>query len=319
MMGPSKEPLKNHDIDSTGDVVGTLVSADDDNIELSTLRLSSKIPSLVSPVFKSMLDPAKGLKESLLKPNGMKEICITAFSEKSTIVAMNIFHYQPESLPGPTEVSSRELYNLASFADYYQCQRFLKLWAPIWAMPIWRIRSPSKNTARWLWIGISFQIPQVTKDCAQEVFERMRLQGGKFVVDGKPFHNAMKYTDVIWHQREKYIQQFTEKVESQYCNFENESKRKGVASRCDLIQLGTRKFLRLKTALPKCERDEMTFKEIFSMLRGSAKVGKYSQKIHKDGNALRDTVKHLTDLVTKLENIVVKKTLLSAFGISDNI
>ncbi|KAF3287588.1 hypothetical protein TWF970_007303 [Orbilia oligospora] len=278
-MGPSKEPLKNHDIDSTGDVVAKLVSADDDNIELSTLRLSSKILSLVSPVFKSMLDPAKGFKESLLKPNGMKEICITAFSEKSTIVAMNILHYQPESLPGPTEVSSRELYNLASFADYYQCQRFLKLWTPIWAMPVWRIRSPSKNTARWLWIGISFQIPQITKDCAQEVFERMRLQGGKFLVDGKPFHDAMnKYTDVIWHQREKYIQQFTEKVESQYCNFENESKRKGVASRCDLIQLGTLKFLRLKTALPKCERDEMTFKEIFSMLRGSAEAGKDSQR-----------------------------------------
>ncbi|KAF3195265.1 hypothetical protein TWF225_003673 [Orbilia oligospora] len=205
MMGPSKEPLKNYDIDSTGDAVATLISADDDNIELSTLRLSSKILSLVSPVFKSMLDPAKGFKESLLKPNGMKEICITAFSEKSTIVAMNILHYQPESLPGPTEVSSRELYNLASFADYYQCQRFLKLWAPIWAMPIWRIH------------------------CAQEVFERMRLQGGKFVVDGKPFHDAMnKYTDVIWHQREKYIQQFTEKVESQYCNFEMSPKGRGL-------------------------------------------------------------------------------------------
>ncbi|KAF3269209.1 hypothetical protein TWF217_009303 [Orbilia oligospora] len=172
MMGPSKEPLKNYDIDSTGDAVATLISADDDNIELSTLRLSSKILSLVSPVFKSMLDPAKGFKESLLKPNGMKEICITAFSEKSTIVAMNILHYQPESLPGPTEV---------------------------------------------------------TKDCAQEVFERMRLQGGKFVVDGKPFHDAMnKYTDVIWHQREKYIQQFTEKVESQYCNFEMSPKGRGL-------------------------------------------------------------------------------------------
>ncbi|KAK6513676.1 hypothetical protein TWF506_008115 [Arthrobotrys conoides] len=165
--------------------IATLYSADDNNIEISTLRLSSTILSLVSPVFKSMLDPSKGFKESLLKANGMKEIRITAFPEKSTIVAMNILHYQPESLPRPTKVSSRELHNLASFADYYQCQRFLEFWAPIWAISTWRIRSPSKNTTRWLWIGISFQIAQITKDCAQEVFGRMKLQGRRFVVDGK--------------------------------------------------------------------------------------------------------------------------------------
>ncbi|KAK6339874.1 hypothetical protein TWF718_009263 [Orbilia javanica] len=320
MSDTSKKALEDYIIDESGDVVATLCSEDND-AEISTLRLSSKVLSLVSPVFKAMLNPAKGFKESCVKKDGTKEIRVTAFSEKSTILAMNIFHYRPENLPQNNELSSLDLYQLAKFADYYQCQRVLEPWALIWAMPIWekRCKSSTKYISRWLWIGISFRIPQIIKECAQEVFEHMKLEGGKFTIDEKPLHDAVsaKKVEIIWNQREKHIQQFIELVEAEYLNLKNKSKDKETVSKCNITQLGTLKLVRLKIALPNNGRDKMTFKEIFSMLR---KVVKSGQCCHRNQDVgLCDTaLKRVLEATTQHEAATIKDTVLSAFGISDD-
>ncbi|KAK6523455.1 hypothetical protein TWF281_001437 [Arthrobotrys megalospora] len=320
MAEPRKHPLKCYNVDNTGDVLATLYFVDRQDVEISILRLSSKVLSLVSPTFREMLDPTKESKESQVNREGMKEIRIATSSEASAILALNILHYQTENLPKPGEIPISDLYHLANFANLYQCQRFLKLWVPAWANPAWKTRSPHKDTAKWLWISITFQLPNIVQDCAQEVFERMKIQQGVFKADGEDLNGRMRtYADIIWKRREKWLLRFTDEVNEKYRAFEKQTQLRASPSKCDMVQLGIFQVLRLKINLPKSQQDAMNWKELFSMFKLSVEGGLPIKACrNRVEHILCGSGKDLSELAAQYESVILKKSLVSALGIPDD-
>ncbi|RVD88858.1 uncharacterized protein DFL_003029 [Arthrobotrys flagrans] len=75
MLESSKKPIQCYDIDAMGDALATLYSQEAGNAEFAIPRVSSKVLSLVSPVFSAIMATP---------------------SEAAAKTAMNILHFQTE-------------------------------------------------------------------------------------------------------------------------------------------------------------------------------------------------------------------------------
>ncbi|KAK6523452.1 hypothetical protein TWF281_001434 [Arthrobotrys megalospora] len=296
------ELLETHNVArGYGDVIATLFTEGEGSqtTDLAILHLSSPILSIVSPVFRAMLDPSRGFLESKVNTENMKEIRILTPSVKTALLAMNILHYQ--EIPEVLEV--QDLYDLATFVDYYQMKDvFQRLTRQSGAL-LRPARDAWSHTSKRLWIGMVFRSKSIVRDCVQQSFQRMTKKNDSYIVGSTPLHIAMDiYSELIWKEREKYVQKFISEVNSKYEVFrtkfeekyhikptEPSSSKSGQyspyessdessyydsdsldvvmklsPSKCDLVQLGVLNALRLQIGSPEHKLDEVSFNELFS-------------------------------------------------------
>ncbi|EPS37263.1 hypothetical protein H072_9067 [Dactylellina haptotyla CBS 200.50] len=149
------------DIDPAGDVLIICYKPTDDGDKvLGTLRISSKVLSLASPVFGAMLEPSKNLNDSQTNlESDVKRLKIQCESLDILVNVMNITHIQNQRIPAT--VTLIFLYDLATWCDTYQVAEALTPVINRWIEILWVPRPPIGHDQfavdmEWMWIAKVF-------------------------------------------------------------------------------------------------------------------------------------------------------------------
>ncbi|KAK6531967.1 hypothetical protein TWF694_003130 [Orbilia ellipsospora] len=131
--------IKYLDIHPTGDISVRCCSAkeEDENRTLGFLRVSSHALSLASPVFRAMLDPAKGFKESqpLKDPDETREISLETHSMHAIVIVMRVIHHK--NLANGDSMALIVMFHVATICDQYQLHEAVRPTMDSWVKSLW--------------------------------------------------------------------------------------------------------------------------------------------------------------------------------------
>jgi hypothetical protein len=141
------------EIDHDGDAVLRLNTSEDSNIDI---LVSSKVLTMVSPVFAAMLSPR--YREGQRSASGtLSPIPLPEDDCDAMIVLCHIFHFKYSELPATPDL---ELFkNLALICDKYDCVSVLKFISEQWLLK-WEKASSGEELETLLFISYIFGRPE---------------------------------------------------------------------------------------------------------------------------------------------------------------
>ena len=120
---PPPGPIRTIDIDPDGDIY--LVVGDDE--QSKRFRVSSHAMRLASPVWKAMLSPKYGFKESV---SGTEDITFPEDNFEAFFIVLLASHLKFQAIPSHT--SSELLVAICGICDKYDCVSVLGPWISAW-------------------------------------------------------------------------------------------------------------------------------------------------------------------------------------------
>lgn len=186
----SKSQISEIIIDHNGDVMLELGE--------SHLLVSSKVLSLVSPVFAAMFKPQfkEGI-QSHSSSNGPSKIPLPEDDAKAFTLLCNVIHYRVEEIPGKPDIPCIE--NLAIICNKYGCIRALAHSGALWLRALSK-DAPYKDLSKLLLVAYILDLPDMFSRISWEV---MQLQAGPFIdvpgLAGHPLvpHNLLSMLELF--------------------------------------------------------------------------------------------------------------------------
>lgn len=142
-------------IDPEGDMFLHLSSNPLDPVQV--VRVSSKVLSLASPVFKAMLGPNSNIQEAQWLRDGNNKspaIHLQGDNLKALLVVLQVAHLSVPMLPEKMKID--EFYELAIVCDKYDMAKVLVPWAKLWVCP--EEYADDDTDLRWLVIAWVFRL-----------------------------------------------------------------------------------------------------------------------------------------------------------------
>ena len=158
----------------------TIVVIDDDgdlymDLPGGKLKVSRKVLTLTSPVFRAMLGAGSKFAETARKVFAPDGIHIVSFGDddfETMKIITRITHLQTDQVP--ESLSFDQLYQIAVLCDKYDLKRCLGQWPNTWAAPY--LDSFAKDGfQRWLFMSIVFQFAGLYKKVTRHFILHSRL------------------------------------------------------------------------------------------------------------------------------------------------
>ena len=118
------------DADPGGDLVLTIGSGDSQR----SIRASSKVLSLASPVLAAMFSPHRFLEGIALSSSNPPEIVLPEDDPGAVTMFCRLVHFR-EQRGNQTDPSFNQLINMAVFCDKYDAGLALSPWSELWLQP----------------------------------------------------------------------------------------------------------------------------------------------------------------------------------------
>ncbi|KAK6499064.1 hypothetical protein TWF481_011633 [Arthrobotrys musiformis] len=321
-------PPNCEDVYADGDVLVTFdveveeyLDEEDDDTEQGekSLRVSSVILSMVSPVFKSMLDPSKHWRESQPSKdsNGMKEIVLMAETFEIGRAIMKMIHHR-----------SGEMHHSS-------CVTLKSKGSNTWIAPS-RFSGDHLHDSivcPWfLWIGKVFNVSRILQECGCKVLLNCsKLADGtdNYVVSGSHLHPLLdKYMSVIWEFRENFLNYIIERLDQQTYRFHTADvgkipictagPRMLPTVDCDKSQTAALKRVSTTLGRPDASFNDMSLARVLSVLKDeysidSSAIGDYKnghRGMHKGCRVMTE----FREMVETIELLEYRKELLLALS-----
>jgi hypothetical protein len=172
--------LEAYEIDPDGDVFVCLQDdAGDDEVTTVTVRCSSKVLSLASPVFKAMLQPAFRAGHRL-QQTGSTEVNLEDDDWPAMLIILYALHLQNQHVSSAP--SQAQLFEIAVLADKYDLYQALRPWHELWLN---RHRSTVLGGARyeqWLFIAWVFRDSDIFKRTTRKLLLETVINGDGEIV-----------------------------------------------------------------------------------------------------------------------------------------
>ena len=158
-------------IDTDGDLTMSLKGGN--------LKVSQKVLSLSSPVFRAMLGAASRFRESTDKEferDGTQAVSFEDDDFQSMAIIARIMHLQSNQVP--KKLTFKQLYQVAILCDKYDFKECLGPWPKIWAKPYLKSYA-LEGYEGWLFMSIVFGNEEIFKDISKHL-----ILNSKVTADG---------------------------------------------------------------------------------------------------------------------------------------
>ena len=145
------------------------------------LRVSRKVLSLSSPVFRAMLGAESRFSESTDKEFERDGTQVVSFEDddfQTMAIVARIMHLQSNQVP--KKLTFKQLYQVAILCDKYDFKECLGPWPNIWAKPYLKSYA-LEGYEGWLFMSIVFGNEEIFKDISKHL-----ILNSKVTADGLP-------------------------------------------------------------------------------------------------------------------------------------
>lgn len=181
-------------IDPEGDMVLHLSSNPLDPAQV--VRVSSKVLTLASPVFKAMLGPNSNFQEAqALRDENNKSpvIHLQGDNLKALVMVLQVAHLSVPMMPRKMAID--EFYELAIVCDKYDMAKVLVPWANLWVCP--EEYECDDADLRWLVIAWVFRLEMKFQDITRLLMLQTDLEDKRLVLYGEPVTHELIPEHVI--------------------------------------------------------------------------------------------------------------------------
>ncbi|KAF4416342.1 hypothetical protein FACUT_12638 [Fusarium acutatum] len=169
-------------------------------------RVSSRHLSLVSPVFRAMLESQ--FKESRLNDQGLYELQASEWDAEALVILLDIIHGHHREVP--KRISVETLSHIAIIVDYYGCHEIMELVFAAWVSYLGPAEEFVKqDPLRWLFISWVFRQESLFTTATKML---LLYDNGKYVVD-LPIPQPILGNDTLYHFFIENINQLTDKID----------------------------------------------------------------------------------------------------------
>ena len=164
-------------IDTDGDLTMSLKGGN--------LKVSRKVLSISSPVFRAMLGGESQFKESTDKEferDGTQALCFKDDDFQTMAMIARIMHLQSSQVP--KKLTFKQLYQVAILCDKYDFKECLGPWPEIWARPYLKSYAFEGYEA-WLFMSTVFGNEEVFKDITRRLILNCKVSADNSLVTTK--------------------------------------------------------------------------------------------------------------------------------------
>ncbi|QGI70886.1 hypothetical protein CEK26_003220 [Fusarium fujikuroi] len=155
-------------------------------------RVSSRHLSLVSPVFRAMLESR--FKESRPNDQGLYELQASEWDAEALVILLDIIHGHHREVP--KRISVETLSHIAIIVDYYGCHEIMELVFAAWVSYLGPPEEFVKqDPMRWLFISWVFRQESLFTTATKML---LLYDNGKYVVD-LPIPQPILGNDALYH------------------------------------------------------------------------------------------------------------------------
>ncbi|PWW80687.1 hypothetical protein C7212DRAFT_355768 [Tuber magnatum] len=163
-----------------------------------SLKVSSQVMCLVSPVFRAMLGPSSMFKEAceLRASTSGYVLQLEGDDPEAFVPILHILHCRTEKVP--STISFEDLFHIAIVCDKYDCALAVAVWVDIWAQG-WSGLAFDTNYSEWMFISWAFCLPSVFEPLSRKIVMEGRYDDilGQLLWGGRSLDEVMVPDPVI--------------------------------------------------------------------------------------------------------------------------
>ena len=165
-----------------------IVDADGDlimRLKGGKLKVSRKVLSISSPVFRAMLGaecPFKEATDKAIERDGTQAVSFEDDDFQTMAIIVRIMHLQSDQVP--EKLTFKQLYQVAILCDKYDLKRCLGYWPKIWATPYLNSYA-IEGFEGWLFMSIVFGYDGLFKEVTRHLILNSKVSGDNSLVTPK--------------------------------------------------------------------------------------------------------------------------------------
>ena len=191
---------QNEDEDARSAAATIIIDADGDlviSLKEGNLKVSRKVLSISSPVFRAMFGAECRFKESTDKEferDGIQAVSFEDDDFQAMAMIARIMHLQSDKVPD--KLTFQQLYQVAILCDKYDLKRCLGYWPKMWATPYWNSYG-IEGYEGWLFMSTVFGYEGLFKEVTRHLILNSKVSTDDSLVTAKGIDVSERVSSTI--------------------------------------------------------------------------------------------------------------------------